>query len=197
MPMSEFGKKASSLLLLLVLILFARQDSSAGQSSASATATIATSLSIEKDTNNDISLTSGDLAFGTIVPNAVGGTVKINPTLVYGSGVNGTMRATAMNTAGQNYGPAVFIVRGYPNASYTITIPSDEITIYSRTAADPSTKQKYTMTVKSWTTNWNSQDFILDSDGYSYFLVGGTLSVGPNQPSDRYSGQFQVTANYN
>ncbi len=192
-----FEKKASSLLLIVALNLTFGQEAGARQSSALATATIATSLSIEKDTNNDISLTSGDLAFGTIVPNAVGGSVKINPTLVYGSGVTGTMRTTAMNTAGQNYGPAVFIVRGYANASYSISIPSEEIIIYSRTAADPSTKQKYTMTVKSWTTNWNSQDFILDSDGYSYFLVGGTLTVGPNQPSDRYSGQFQVTANYN
>lgn len=197
MAMFDFGKKTPAALLVLAISFTSGKEARAGQSSASASATIATSLSIEKDTNNDISLTSGDLAFGTIVPNAVGGTVKINPTLMYGSGVNGTMRATSMNTAGQNYGPAVFIVKGYPNASYTITIPSEQITIYSRTAADPATKLKYTMTVNYWTTNWNSEDFKLDNDGYAYFLVGGTLSVGPNQPSDRYSGQFQVTANYN
>ena len=153
-------------------------DSHAAVGSTGATATIQTGINIAKDIDNYFSNTSGDLAFGTIVPDPVGGTVTINP--------SDWRRYTVLGTAGQNYGPAVFLVTAAINTSYSITLPSQPTTVR---------RGAFTMTVDNWTSN--NASGITDSDGNSDFTVGGTLYVKANQGTGRYTGSFMVIAAYN
>jgi hypothetical protein len=150
---------------------------------ANATARVVDSLSITKDGTTS---TFGDLAFGTIVPNATGGTVVINP---FGSGARS---ATGVQVISSTFGPAAFNVTGESNAGYAVTLPSS--------ATITKTGSAETMTVDTFTSTLSGIGLVVTgtlAGTEGSFRVGGKLHVGPNQASGSYSGTFVVTAAYN
>lgn len=149
----------------------------------SATAKIIGSLTITKD---ETTSTSGDLAFGSIVPNAIGGTVVINP---FGSGAR---TPSGVQVISSTFGPAAFTLSGEANATYAVTLPS--------TATITKTGGTETMTVDTFTSTLSGTGLVvtgtLVGTGGS-FKVGGKLHVAADQTPGSYTGTFMVTAAYN
>jgi hypothetical protein len=148
-----------------------------------ASARVIDSLSITKDGTTS---TSGDLAFGTMVPNTIGGTVVINP---FGSGAR---TASGVQVIASTFGPAAFTVTGESNATYAVTLPSS--------ATITKTGSTETMTVDTFTSTLSGTGLVVTgtlSGTAGSFRVGGKLHVGGDQASGSYTGTFVVTAAYN
>lgn len=151
----------------------------AADATANATATIQTGIAVAKD---GTSLTNGDLAFGTLIPDGDGGTVVVNPT-------TGDRTPTGVTGVTSTYGPASFNVTGSPSTAFTITLPSTATTI--------SDSNSHTMSVNEWTCDDTDLAMSLTAQGGATFKVGGTLTVSGNQADGTYSGTFNVTVAYN
>jgi hypothetical protein len=150
--------------------------SEAFAATGSASSTIGTAISISQSATNPFSPTSGDLAFGHIIPGA-GGTVTITP-----AGVVTKTGAVTLTTQ-LTKGPAQFKVEGDAGKTYHVTL--DETTTI--------TAGTNTMNVTGL--NHNS-DLYLDGDGVAVFHVGGTLNVASAQTAGIYEGTFNISATY-
>ncbi len=135
--------------------------------------------------------------FGRIITGTSAGTVTVSAA--------GT--ATAGLTAG---GPTVFFsalidpsaasfyVSGEPGYYYNITIPS------STTVSNGSSTMTVTLSAPSAHTvdghapsgQLSGTSSKLASTGYDAWVIGGTLSVGANQPSGTYTGTFNAEVDY-
>ena len=159
----------------LSVAIFAFSTISFGQNDATGTAqasaNIVTPISITKNI---------DLNFGNIAASGSAFTVKLSTagerTSTGGAGtlpsVNGTVTA------------AEFTAAGLSGATYAVTLPST-ITITAGTTNN--------MTVD----NFVSSSTNILTDGSETFKVGATLYVGANQVAGAYTGNFNVTVNYN
>lgn len=138
----------------------------AAQASASATATILSPITVTK---------TADLAFGKIIAAASADTVTISAAgaLTCGSALtcSGTTSAAAFNVAG--------------SAGEVVTLSSDANVTLSDGAS-------HTMT----STLSTSASTLTLAGGAGSFTVGGVLSVGANQFAGAYTGNFNVTVNY-
>lgn len=163
-------------MLLLSLVVVAAPSFAAG-ASAGAGATIASGISCAK-------ITGADLEFGVIIPDTAASTVIVSPAGVRTKTGNCTL--LSINPLPQ---AAAFSVGGTANATYAFTVTEESITV---------TSGSHTMTVDTWTTDPSgSSSFVIGSAGTQDVKVGGTLKVGANQAAGRYTGTFNVTANYN
>jgi len=165
------------LLCTLVAIIMLYSVADAAKDTAEAAATIEDAVNIEKDNNNKISNTAGDLLFGTIVPDATGGTVLINP--------SDYKRYSSLVAVGQDHGPAAFHVKAAKNKHHSINLQSGSVTVKYK---------NNTMIVDNLTSNIASGT--TDDNGDSNFTIGGTLHVNPNQESGSYTGTFSVSTDY-
>ncbi len=150
---------------------------------AGAIAKMADGLSITKDRSTP---KSGNLVFGTIIPNAVGGTVVINP---FGSG---TRISSGVQVISSTYGPAAFTLSGESNITYAVTLPSN--TTITKTDGTQ------TMMVDSFTSTLSGTGLVVTGKlvgTEGSFKVGGKLHVPANQLTGSYTGTFTVTAAYN
>jgi len=157
------------------LTIIAITASSFAQSSASADANIETKIVA------GITLSkTQDMQFGSIVRSAKGGTVTINP--------NTSQISYSGVTRGQNmsYRPASFETTGEPDYSYSISVPKK--TSLSRKGG------KQTMDVTDF--QFSDKSGHLDEKGTDKFNVGATLSVGPNQETGVYNGEFTIMVEY-
>lgn len=147
------------------------QPAVTANATASASAVIVAPISITKVV---------DLVFGTIVPDADGGTVTISPldARTFGSGVSGLTSTTTS---------AEFNVSGTASQTYSITLPADGAIVLTGPGAN--------MSLNTWTTSAGAGT--LDGSGNQTLNVGATLNVGGGQVSGSYSGTFQVTVGYN
>jgi Mat/Ecp fimbriae major subunit len=152
----------------------------AADAAANATATIQQAISISKTTENP---SGGDLAFGTIVPDVNGGSVRIDPISLQRLDDTGSLVLLP-----STFGCATFQVLGSAGASFAISLPPSAITIQSGLGDS--------MTVDSWATNAPGSPS-LSLQGQYQFNVGGTLHVQPNQPDGQYAGTFTVSVDYN
>ena len=138
----------------------------AAQGTASATATILSPITVTK---------TADLAFGKIIAGASSGTVTISPagSLTCGAALtcSGTTAAAAFNVSGSSSE----VVTISPDASVTLTSGAN-----SMTAA----------------LNASASTLTLNASGAGSFTVGGVLTVGASQSAGSYSGNFNVTVNY-
>lgn len=124
----------------------------------------------------EITVTAGDdLAFGTIVVGATGDDVTIDADGSFTCGANLTCTGTNSAASFDVTGTAGEVVTVAVDASVTLVSGTDEMTA-SLTGSDS------TLT--------------LDTAGEAGFTVGGVLTVGDNQPSGDYAGQFDVTVDY-
>ena len=142
----------------------------AGSTSGSASATIASPISIAETTA---------LSFGSVTAGTTAGTVVVAPAggATYGGGVT-------------NFGggavPAAFSVTGAINTAFSVTVDTTA-TLSSGVNS---------MTVSSFATNLLAGAGTLSATGTSVVNVGATLNVAANQPAGAYTGTYNVTVNY-
>ncbi|MFC3099897.1 DUF4402 domain-containing protein [Altererythrobacter lauratis] len=116
------------------------------------------------------------LNFGTFVPGTVGGSV--------------TVSRAGNGTAGGD----VTLMPGSVEAADSFTVAGDAGRRFSIvTGAGTVTSGGNTM---DFTTDARA-NHTLDSSGAASFTVGGTLTVGANQPAGVYTGSYSVTVTYN
>ena len=160
----------------LSVAIFAFSTISFGQATgtAQAAANIVTPISITKNV---------DLNFGNIAAAGTAFTVVLDEEsgLRTSNGGTGTLPSvTGTVTAAQ------FTVSGLSGATYAVTLPSSIIITYGGTNE---------MTVNGFESNSNSTYTL--TEGSDTFNVGATLNVGANQVAGAYTGNFNVTVNYN
>jgi hypothetical protein len=130
-----------------------------------------------------------DLDFGSIIPSATAGTVRIQP--------NGTRTATnGIVLVGSGSQPARFTGLGTNNQQVNISVQSNSIFI---TGPGPSMRVR-TFEIGSTPTAILSTTplrfRIVSATGAFAFPLGAILEVGANQPEGEYSGTFTVNLNY-
>ena len=129
-----------------------------------------------------IALTNqSDMVFGDIASSNAPGTVVLSPSGALNSSGGATINSTVSG------GPAVFDVRGDPNAVYVITLPASVV----MTAPAGST-----MVVDRFT-SMPGNEGLTDSGGQQVLFIGGTLNVGSNQVFGSYIGTMSVTVEFN
>ena len=138
---------------------------------AQAAANIVTPISIKKNI---------DLNFGNIAASGSNFTVALSAEGVRTStGGTGTLPSVAGTVTA-----AEFTASGLTGATYAVTLPT------SITITDGGTNS---MTVNGFESN---STYTL-TGGSDTFKVGATLNVGANQVAGAYTGNFNVTVNYN
>lgn len=150
----------------------------AASATANATAEIIAPISVQKYAAG---VTSGDLAFGTIIAGSSASTVT-----VAASDSSRTLATGDAVLISSTYGAAEFSAQGAADASFTVTLPTEAITL--------SDGDSHTMSVDQFTMNGDTS---FDSNGSASFSVGGTLTVGASQVAGSYSGTFSVDVAYN
>ncbi|MDQ4418995.1 DUF4402 domain-containing protein [Sphingobium sp. DEHP117] len=138
----------------------------AAQGTASATATILSPITVTK---------TADLAFGKIIAGASSGTVTISAA--------GSLTCAAALTCSGTTAAAAFDVSGSSSEIVTIT-PDSSVTLTSGANS------------MSASLNASAATLTLNGSGAGSFTVGGVLTVGASQAAGSYSGNFNVTVNY-
>ncbi len=165
----------------LSVAIFAFSTISFGQNTSTASdvpvgATIITPLTI--------TLSAGtQLQFGTIVADATSAAdVVLSP---------GNAITTTLTHLGGNSVPT-FNVTGEPNSTYSVTLPSETLTL----THDGSGTLSGTTTVLTVDTFKSNSNETLSASGTESFQVGATLNVAANQAGGVYTGTFAVTVDY-
>ncbi len=125
-----------------------------------------------------------DLRFGTILRGTSAGTVVINPN---NDARTRTGPATGPTLVGNDGAAAQFLTYGGP--LQFIQVNRGPLPVLTRQGGGG------TMNVTQLTLNGPVNRF-LNSAGLLDLRVGGTLNVGANQPSGRYSGTFDIIVTY-
>ena len=136
---------------------------------ASASATVVAPIAISE---------TASLAFGNVAPTGSQGTVVIDPT--------GSRSATDVDLLGGTVSAAAFTVVGSDAATYSVSLPQQNVELSNGAEA---------MVVNTFTTDAGTTPAL--SGGTDSFSVGATLTVGANQASGTYNGNYTVSVNYN
>ena len=161
-------KNAMKIALVSSAVLVA--SAQAATDTANATATVVTTLTITK---------TADLVYGNLAPGASGGTLVMSP-----AGVRSTTGTVV--TYSSTFNAASFNVVGTTDATYSITLPSTDVTL---------TSGGNTMTVNTFASNPSGTGTL--TGGSETLNVGATLNVSSGQAAGSYSGTFDVTVDYN
>jgi len=156
----------------MLLTAYSQAPLQAATETATVTADIISTISL---------VNQSDLVFGEISSSIASGTVELSPDGSRLSTGGASINSTAVSR------PAVFDVRGDPNAVYTITLPAAVV----MTAASGNTL------VVDRFTSLPSGTGLTDAGGRQLLFVGATLNVGSNQVFGAYSGIMSVTIDYN
>jgi hypothetical protein len=158
----------------IILIGFAQSSFGQVTATATATATIVTPITITF--NNDMN-------FGNLFSAASIGTVELTPASARNVGGGVTLAPGGAPAAAQ------FTVGGTGLVSYSITLPSTDLTLTNAALN--------TMTVNGWTSTPTTTGTI-GAGGTQVLRVGATLNVGASQPAGVYTGpNFTIEVNYN
>lgn len=122
-----------------------------------------------------------DMSFGSLIPSATAGTVKIDPTTDARTSTGGVTIAGGVPSA------AKFVALGLVNIYSNVTLPTS-ITL-DRAGGGAS------MIVNAITTNGPATR-LFPGTSILDVRVGGTLNVAANQQAGDYAGQFTVTVIY-
>jgi hypothetical protein len=122
-----------------------------------------------------------DLAFGNIAAGTTAGTVEIDT-----DGNRTGNGGLSLITAGSVQNAANFSITGYPEATFTIELPTSIIIASSGNE----------MTVDNFVSSLGATSS-LDLVGESELNVGATLNVDANQAPGLYEGTFDVIVAYN
>lgn len=122
------------------------------------------------------------LSFGTFIAGS-GGTVTVSS-----SGNASSSGGVFLVRQGAGGSTAQFTVVGTPGATYSITLPTNNVVVLTDGNSN-------TMNVGSFVSTPGPTG-TLSGGGNQTIRVGATLVVGSNQPPGVYSGTFAVTVNY-
>ena len=180
--------KASLLLTILAIIghIVSVRAQSAPTINSTASAQLIEAITLSETTS---------LNFGTtVLKSTAGGTVVLSSnsnTRNYTGGLAGG------GPENQNATNATFEVSGASLATYAVTLPA--VITLTHTSIDSGIN---TMNVTSMKARFNdaSSDSVtstISSEGTDSFSLGATLTLQENQIFGQYSGQYEVTVNYN
>lgn len=173
-------------LLFIAIAIFGFSAVSFGQTAA--TATVGAEIMAPITLTAPIGLEFGKLS----VQQAIAGEVTLTAAAAtVASPANGvTLIAGTPRTA------AKFHVTGIISHSYSIQIPTGDITI--KDGGGTGTNSMIVNTFTSYSVqNAATSNGVLDGSGLDDFYVGATLNVKAAQAPAVYSGSFPVTVNYN
>lgn len=144
--------------------------------SVSASATVASTLTISSATT---------LGFGTFVPDTSAGTVVIAP---QSTGFRSKTGNISLLDSGAGT-PSTVSVSGAPNMTFSVNLPTSSVNL-----TGPSGN---VMSVSSFTSSIpTGTKGTIGTGGAASFLVGATLNVAASQVAGTYSGSFNVTVSY-
>ena len=135
------------------------------------------------------------LNFGTIaLKSTEGGTVVLSSnsnTRNYTGGLAGG------GPENQNATNATFEVSGASLATYTVTLPAAITLTHTSTETGINTMEITAMKARFNDAASDSVTSTISSEGTDSFSLGATLTLQENQIFGQYSGQYEVTVNYN
>jgi hypothetical protein len=135
------------------------------------------------------------LNFGTIaLKSTAGGTVVLSSnsnTRNYTGGLAGG------GPENQNATNATFEVSGASLAAYTVTLPAAITLTHTSTETGINTMEITAMKARFNDAASDSVTSTISSEGTDSFSLGATLTVQENQILGQYSGQYEVSVNYN
>ena len=165
-------KKLSTVLAGALLMVGFSTSFAQSTASADASARIVSPLQLTK---------TADLKFGNLAAGASAGTVDMSV-----SDVRTATGGVTLIAAGNVSNAAAFDVIGYPDASFTISLPSS---ILIASGANDMLVDNFVSSLGATST--------LDPQGAAALKVGATLNVAANQAIGLYTGSFDVTVAYN
>ncbi|MEG9328440.1 DUF4402 domain-containing protein [Salinimicrobium catena] len=174
--------KNFTLTLLIAAAFIGFSMNANAQSDASATgdstAELIAGLTITKQNTLD---------FGRIMTTNTAGTVTVS-----NDGLSDGVTGGVAHTSDSSPAPATFILTGEPNASYTVTLPANDVVFLTHSVDAISTLAVNGFETASLTPS-------LDANGDGSISVGAVLSVGTtaDSPSGVYNGTFDVSVYYN
>ncbi len=131
----------------------------------------------------NVSVAAGSvLDFGKVAADANGGTVVL-------AAATGARTCTGVTCVGTS-SAVTFNITGETGETVGVTIPTGNITLTHTAGAGTGT-----MTLSSLT-NTTSGNAVVLAAGANPFSVGGTITLGANQASGVYNGQFTVSVDY-
>lgn len=163
--------RSRTIAIILTVLVFVFIEHSYAQN-CTAFATIVPPLQLIK---------TSDLSFGEIVAGSQNGKVSV--------GIDNSRTASGgihLVTTEENLNTAAFDIQGFPNSSFTVSIPS-----YVFISHGPNN-----MKVENFVSSLGNTS-ILDSRGVAALKIGATLNVNANQSVGVYTGAFDVTVAYN
>ncbi len=169
-------KKSIVFLASLLALVFVSIEGHAQTATASATANVSARIVAPLEIIKEV-----DLAFGNIAAGTSAGTVTIAT-----DGARTGNGGITLIAAGNNSSAASFVVVGYPDATYTIDLPSSIVISYNSDE----------MVVDNFVSDLGSVSQ-LSSIGEDLLNVGATLNVDANQAAGLYTGTFDVIVAYN
>lgn len=171
-------KKLTSIfavLFLMTLSVNVFAQNSATVSNANASAKIISKITLAQTT---------PLNFGTIAQTSAAGSVVITPSSDVADYTNYSNGEIPSSTETR----ALFTVTGEIGATYSILLPTADVTLTRATGSE-------TMTLSDFATVNAASNTL--TNGTSTFNVGATLNIGANQVAGTYNGTYAVTVNYN
>lgn len=168
----SMSKRAAKQLFVLLMLSCMCVSSFAATATATATANITSTMTVR---------TINGLFFGDLSSSAESGTLALSP-----GGTRTTTGGVTVNRAIAG-SPAAFDIQGDPNSTYAITFPAAIV----MTNGSPNT-----MVVDRFTSLPEATG-VIDASGQQTLFVGGTLNVDSNQSFGTYTGELNVTVDYN
>jgi hypothetical protein len=150
----------------------------AATTTASATANVIVPIAIAK---------AADLSFGKFASGASAGSVTIK--------TDGTRTVSNVTAAGGTLSAASFNITGEPNATYTIDTTATSANLTS--GANNLGLALVTDLTGGGAASGTVATGTLSGAGAQTLFVGGTLTVGANQPNGAYTGSVSVAVAYN
>jgi Domain of unknown function (DUF4402) len=150
--------------------------------SAKSNATIVAPLSLVKTT---------DLEFGLIIPGTTAGTVTIDES----NGARG--RTGGVTLAGTGFGRATFLGNTGTRALVLFQLSTDTVTLSRSGGGSMNASLELETLPGTFLFNSSTTKLVVMNDNQVFAIhVGGTLTVGANQPKGFYDATFTLTANY-
>ena len=135
------------------------------------------------------------LNFGTIaLKSTEGGTVVLNSNSNTRNYTGGLAGGGPENQDATN---ATFEVSGSSLATYTVTLPAAITLTHTSTETGINTMEITAMKARFNDATSDSVTSTIASDGTDSFTLGATLTVQENQILGQYSGQYEVSVDYN
>ncbi len=173
--MSVFNHTSAKICLLGALSLLSVHTATAASFNSSVSTRVLQQITMTK---------TNDLRFGAIIVQAAINRITINQT----TGARTASRGAATLLPSLPFGRAQFQITGQPSTQIRVTLPAN----FAVTRVGGGT-----MTVNTMRSNTTGGLATLNASGQFGLNIGARLNVNANQLGGLYSGNFNITVNYN